>query len=137
MGVIEKVQYDKDQFLSPIFTRPKKNGEHRMILNLKELNQYIEYHYFKMDSFEIALKLIEKDCFMASVDLCHAYYSVNVAQEHRKYLRFIWKGQIHAYTSLANGVASAPRQFTKLMKPVYATLRQKGHKNSDTLMTHF
>ena len=130
MGVIEKVHYDKDQFLSPIFTRPKKNGEHRMILNLKELNQYVEYHHFKMDSFEIALKLIEKDCFMASVDLRHAYYSVNVAQEHRKYLRFIWKGQIYAYTSLANGVASAPRQFTKLMKPVYATLRQKGHKNS-------
>ena len=86
MAVIEKVQYDKDQFLSPISTRPKKNGEHRMILNLKELNQYVEYHHFKMDSFEIALKLIEKDCFMASVDLRQAYYSVNVAQEHRKYL---------------------------------------------------
>ena len=57
-----------------------------MILNLKELNQYVEYHNFKMDSFEIALKLIENDCFMASVDLGNAYYSVNVAQEHRKYL---------------------------------------------------
>ena len=40
-----------------------------MILNLKELNKYIEYHHFKMDSFETALKLVRKDCYTASVDL--------------------------------------------------------------------
>lgn len=130
MNVLEKVSYDKNQFLSPIFTRPKKDGEYRMILNLKELNQYIEYHHFKMDSFETALKLVRKDCYMASVDLRHAYYSVCVSKEERKLLRFIWKGQIYEYTCLANGIGSAPRLFTKLMKPVYAALRKKGHTNS-------
>ena len=130
MNVLEKVSYDKNQFLSPIFTRPKKDGEYWMILNLKELNQYIIYHHFKMDSFETALKLVRKDCYMASVDLRHAYYSVCVSKEERKLLRFIWKGQIYEYTCLANGIGSAPRLFTKLMKPVYAALRKKGHKNS-------
>ena len=32
-------------------------------------------------------------------------------------------------TCLPNGITSAPRIFTKLMKPVYSTLRQYGHKN--------
>jgi hypothetical protein len=44
----QEVKNSDDQYLSPIFTVPKKDGEHRMILNLKDLNQSIEYYHFKM-----------------------------------------------------------------------------------------
>ena len=33
------------------------------------------------------------------------------------------------YTCLPNGLASAPRYFTKLLKPVYSTLRSQGYLN--------
>ena len=56
-----------------------------------------------------------------------AYYSVPVAQEHRKYLRFIWRSKLYQYTCFPNGLSSAPRLFTKLMKPCYAHLRCQGH----------
>ena len=64
---------------------------------------------------------------MGSVDLRHAYYSINVAQEHRKFLRFAWNNRVNQYTSCPQGLASAPRLFTKLLKPVFATLRRLGH----------
>ena len=83
-----------------------------------------------MDSLESALKLVKPNCFMASVDIRHAYYSVPMAPEHRKYLRFLWKGKVYEYSCLPNGIACASRQFTKLMKPVYASLHQMGHTNS-------
>lgn len=130
IGVIEEAKHEEDQFISPIFTRPKKDGEHRMILNLKDLNMSVEYHHFKMDTFETVLKLVKPNCFMASIDLRHAYYSVSIFKPHRRYLRFIWKGKIFEYTCLPNGLALAPRKFTKLMKPVYAKLRQMGYSNS-------
>jgi hypothetical protein len=130
MGVIEKAKFQEDQFISPIFVRPKKDGEYRMILNLKELNNYIEYHHFKMDTFKSTLKLVKPGCFMASIDLRHAYYSVPIYKRHRRFLRFLWKGDIYEYTCLPNGIAFAPRKFTKLLKPVYAKLRQMGHSNS-------
>ena len=41
-------------------------------------------------------------------------------------MRFTWKQQMYEFTSLPNGLACAPRLFTKLMKPVYATLRSAG-----------
>ena len=63
MGVLVEVQHDVDQFLSPIFVRPKKNGEYRMILNLKGLNEYIPYYHFKMDTFEKTLNLITKHMY--------------------------------------------------------------------------
>jgi hypothetical protein len=47
MGVIEEVEHSDVQYLSPIFTVPKKDGEYRMILNLKDLNLNIDYYHFK------------------------------------------------------------------------------------------
>ncbi len=63
---------------------------------------------------------------MASIDLQDAYYSVLVSEAYQKYLKFSWKG--NQFTCLANGLATAPCIFTKLLKPVYASLHQKGAK---------
>lgn len=129
MNVIQEVESEINEFISPIFVRPKKNGEYRMILNLKELNKHIEYQHFKMDSFESALNLIKENAYMSSVDLRHAYYSINIAEQHRKFLRFVWKEKYFQYSCLPNGIAMAPRLFTKIMKVVYASLRKMGYVN--------
>lgn len=89
-------------------------------LNLKNTNEYVVYHHFKMDTFESAVNLIKKDCFMASIDIRHAYHSIPIAVEHQKYLRFIWKGKIFQYTCLPFGLSSAPRIFKKVLKPIFA-----------------
>ena len=98
-----------------------------MILNLKPLNEFVDYHHFKMDTFRTTLKLIRLGCFMASVDLKDAYYSIPIAEEDRKFLLFEWKGKYYQFTCLSNGLSSAPRIFTKILKPVYAHLCSNGH----------
>ena len=52
-----------------------------------------------------------------------------MAENCQKFLRFQWKGKNYQYTCLPNGITSAPRIFTKLMKPVYSTLCQYRHRN--------
>ena len=116
-----------DGFISNIFIHPKKDVAFRMILNLKPLNTFVDYHYFKMDTFRTALKLIRPGCFMASVDLKDAYYFIPIAEEDRKLLMFQWKGKYYQFTCLSNGLSSTPRIFTKILKPVYALLRSIGH----------
>ena len=125
--VISPCEHCLGEVISPVFTRPKKDGSHRMILNLKRLNSEVSYHHFKMETLHTALTLITKDCLMASIDLKDAYYSVAIHEEHRKLLRFQWKGQLYEFNALPNGLSSAPRLFTKLLKPVYASLRKNGH----------
>ena len=83
-----------DGFISNIFIHPKKDGAFRIILNLKPLNKFVDYHV-KMDTFRTALKLIRPGCFMASVDLKDAYYSIPIAEEDRKLLMFQWKGKYY------------------------------------------
>ena len=67
---------------------------------------------------------------MASIDSKDAYYSVPTAKSHQKYLKFEWNNMLFQFTCFPNGLAFCPRKFTKLMKPVFATLRQFGHLSS-------
>ena len=65
---------------------------------------------------------------MTSVDLKDVYYSIPIAEEHQRYLKFIWRDQLYAFTSLPMGLTSSPRIFTTVLKPVFSYLRsQSGH----------
>ena len=126
-GIIEKCYTEKGEFISNVFLRLKKDGSFRMILNLKKINDFVAYHKFKMDTLESVIQLVNPGCFMASIDLKDAYYTISIAIEHRKYLRFLWRDKMFQFTCLPNGLASAPRIFTKLLKPIFAHLRLLGH----------
>lgn len=127
-GAIVPCEHEKGEYISPIFTTPKKDGSSRMILNLKGLNQFIEYRHFKMESFSSIVNMVKPNCFMASIDLKDAYYSVPITAEHQKYLKFSWEGQLYKFVCFPNGLAAfCPRKFTKLLKPVNSHLRQLGH----------
>ena len=124
---IEACDHEAGEYISPIFTRPKKDGSHRMILNLKSLNKHITHHHFKMDTVLTAVRLMKPGCFMASIDLKDAYYSVSIHSDFQKYLKFSWRGQLYKFVCFPNGLAPCPRQFTKLLKPVFSSLRKLGH----------
>ena len=126
-GVIEQSTPCHGDFISTIFVRPKKDGSHRLILNLKLLNEFVACYHFKMDTIHAALKLMRPGCFMASVDLKDAYYSIPISVEDHNFLKFEWQGNYFRFTCLPNGLASAPRLFTKVFKPIYAHLRSLGH----------
>ena len=126
-GVTNGATHGADEYISTIFTRPKKDGSHRLILNLKNLNQFVTYQHFKMEYLQSAVQLIQKDYWMAVLDLKDAYHSVPINPQHRKYLRFEFKDTLYEFTCLPNGLASAPRVFKKVMKPVIAILRSKGY----------
>ena len=76
----------------------------------------------------MATKMMKPRCFMSSIDLRDAYYSVPILPAHRKLLKYCWRGELYQFTALPMGLTSSPRIFTKVMKPVFATLRSRyGH----------
>lgn len=93
-GVIVETENENEQFISPIFLRPKKDGKYRLIRNLKYLNQFIQYHHFKMDSLFSVLRMITPGCYMASIDLKDAYYCIPVSKNYQKYLKFYWNSKL-------------------------------------------
>ena len=90
------------------------------------MTQSVTYHHFKMDTLMSAITLMTPNCYKTSIDMKDAYYTVSVAAEHRKFLRFTWRGHHYQFTALPNGPESCPSTFTKLLKPPIAHLRQQG-----------
>ena len=123
--------------VSPIFVVPKKDCKFRTILNLKNLNKFVEHHHFKMETLKYTLTLVSQNCF-CSLDLQDAYISVHMAPAVQNLLKFVWKGQLYKFTAFPNGLASCPTLFTKLLDPVMAHLHKLGFMSfifiDDTLL---
>ena len=123
MGVIKETCHEEKEFVSSIFISHKNNGGTRLILNLKQLNKNIEYHHLKMESINAILNLITKDCFMASIDLKDAYYSVTISEIFQRYLKFEFLDKLYKCLCFPNGLAPCPRKFTKITKVPLSDLR--------------
>ena len=54
-----------------------------MILNLKSFNANVTHHHFKMDNIWSAIRLMKPGCYMVSIDLKDAYYTVPICKEHQ------------------------------------------------------
>ena len=121
-SVLEPVKEAEKGYVSPIFLREKKNN-HRMMLNPKNFNKHVTLRHFKIDSLNTALDMVRKNCYMASIGLTDAYYSVPVATVDQKYLMIQFEGI--RYVCPPNGLSPVPRIFTKPMKPLLSSLRQK------------
>ena len=116
----------RHSYFSAIFPRTKRDGSVRVIINLQELNKCIDNHHFKMDTIRDVLLLVQPNDFFASIDFKDAYYSVPLQRQSRQFFRFLWRGQTYQFTCMPQGLASAPRIFTKLLKPALAHLRSLG-----------
>ncbi|XP_057333596.1 uncharacterized protein LOC130672847 [Microplitis mediator] len=126
IGAIIEAEEVLGQFLSPFFLVPKSDGQQRFILNLKELNNFIDAEHFKLEDLRSACSLLEQGIFMGTIDLKDAYFLISVWKPHRKFLRFIFNGKIFEFVCLPFGLCTCPLTFTKLLKPVINYLRSKG-----------
>ena len=124
--IIKESYHEEGEFISPIFLRPKSDGGFRMILNLKKLNEVSEKQHFKMDTLKSVLTLVYPGAYMCKVDIKDAYYSVPIAESDQKLLKFCYEGILYQFLGLPNGYTKGPRKFTKLLKPVLASLRKRG-----------
>ena len=117
----------ENQFLSPFFLIDKSSGGKRFILNLRELNSFIDPPHFKLEDWRTVIRLMLPGMQMATLDLEDAYLLVPIFEDHRKFLRFQWRNKTYEFAALPFGLSTAPYIFTKILRPVVTALRSKGH----------
>ena len=82
-----------------------------------------------MESIKQVVYLITPNCYLASLDIKDAFYSVPVYEAHKKYLKFMNVGYPYRFEVMPNGYLDAMRIFTKLLKPPFSHLRELGHSS--------
>ena len=71
-----------------------------------------------MESLLDLFKILKPNAWMASIDLKDASFLVPTHESHQKYFTFGWISLLHS---------DAMQIFTKILKPIYLNLRQKGY----------
>ena len=113
-------------FQSQLFSVPKKDGGMRPIINLKRLNTFVRTEHFKMEGTHMLKDTLKPGDWMTKVDLKDAYFMIPIASNHKRLLRFHWRGKTYQFNCLPFGLSSAPWVFTKTTRPIVATLRSMG-----------
>ena len=121
--VIVECSRETGDFVSTVFTRQKKDGTFRTILNLKYLNEFVQYQHFKMKPLLDVSKIIKPNAWGAIVDLKDAFFTVPIHESRQKHFKFEWTDKVYKFVGMPNGYSDTIRIFTKILKPVYANLR--------------
>jgi len=79
-----------------------------------------------MEGLHLLPDLIQLTDWMVKLDLRDAYLQVPIHKDHQCLLQFQWHGRIYQFVCLPFGLTSAPRVFSKILKPVVGLLRQMG-----------
>ena len=127
-GAIRKMNQDEITlgWISSIFIIPKKDGSWRPIINLRGLNSFVDNQHFKMENLVGVKDSLLTGDFMAKIDMQDAYFGIPIHPEHQKFLGFEAAGKHFCFTALPFGLCTAPRVYTKVMRPVAALLRSFG-----------
>ena len=113
-------------FTSPLIMVRKKTGQMRPCLDLRALNASVPYEKFKMEGIRQMRQLVREGDFLTSIDLTDGYLHVPVAKQSRRWLQFRFLGRYYRFKCLPFGLSSAPRIFTKMLRPVIQRCREEG-----------
>ncbi len=150
-GAVERVPPNELEsgFYSRYFVVPKRDGGLRPILDLRPINRALCKRPFRMITLKQILAQIRPGDWFASVDLKDAYFHIQIAPHHRRFLRFAFEGTEYQYSVLPFGLALAPRTFSKCVDAALSPLRASGMRilnylddwlilaqSRDTLLSH-
>ena len=113
-------------FYSSMFVVPKHTGGLRPILNLKHFNHYMHMPSFKMPTLKHVWQLIQHGDHAFSIDLQDVYLHVPIVKHHCCFLCLVWHNVPYQWKVLPFGLATAPRVFTFLTKPILFLCHCKG-----------
>ena len=98
-------------------------------MNLEALNKFIIVPHFKLEDLNTVLRLVSKICWMVTIDLQDAYFTIKIDKKYKKFLRFKFEDTLYEFNCLPFGLCTAPFIFTKIMRPVVHCLRSQGYQS--------
>ena len=90
--------------LPPIFVIPKSSGDLWVILNLKQINQFIPVQHFRMETLSVILPQLSSQDSAATIDLKDAYLHVSIHPQSRRLLGFSLRDRTFLYKVLPFGL---------------------------------
>ena len=80
-----------------------------------------------MQALQTILTLIQPNCYMETIYLKDAYYSVKLEGDDICFLKFLCNSKLLEFIVLPNGLSPGPRKFRRLTKSPLTMVRMQGY----------
>ena len=88
------------------------------MIDLSFLNLYLDFPTFRMETTQSIRNSLQVGQWTTSLDLTDAYFHIPMAHLVHKLLGFQLLGKLYQFVAMPFGLATAPREFTTLVKEV-------------------
>ena len=120
--------------LQPPFPCPQTKQKMEANLGSKSVELIPQYQYFQDGNPGNNPVILADREWVTSLDFSDAYFHTPINQMSQKYLRFFLYNQTFQFTALPFGLATAPLEFTKVVKELKLMAQARGiriHKYLD------
>lgn len=107
-------------WVSPLVVVGKANGEPRVCLDLRRVNEAVLRERFPMPAVDDLLARIGKGKVRSRLDVRDAFLQTELAPESRDITTFITSRGLFRFKRLPFGLVSAPEIFQKVMDEILA-----------------
>ena len=113
-GIIECVNTPQE-WMSNIVITPKSNGDIRICLDAREVNQAIICEKYPTPTIDQLMEKFGGSIIFSKIDLRDAYSQIPLAEESRKLTNFVCDEGTFRHTRLTNGISDAGDYFQQCL----------------------
>ena len=132
--IIEPVQ-GPTPWVSPIVVAPKPNGDIRLCIDTRRVNDAVVHGRFPFPTVDETLHKINGSSVFTKLDLRAGFHQIELDEESRQYTVFATADGLFQYKRLMFGLSSAPELYQRIIQQVLSGC--KGCENiADDLVVH-
>ncbi|XP_031335047.1 uncharacterized protein K02A2.6-like [Photinus pyralis] len=133
-GIITK-QDKPTEWLNPLVIVEKSNGDLRLCLDPKYLNEAISREHFLIPTVEEIASKLSKKSYFTVLDMKDGYFQVRITDESSEYCSFGTPFGRYRFLRLPFGIKSAPEVFQKKNYEVFGDIDGVGIYFDDLIIT--
>ena len=118
-GIIRPSNSD---FASPIVLVRKKNGEIRICVDYRKLNEKIIKDRYPLPLIEDQLNGLQRAKFFSTIDLKNGFFHVPVGESSKKYTSFVVPNGQYEFNFVPFGLCNSPAVFQRYINAVFRQL---------------
>jgi hypothetical protein len=122
MGIIRP---SNTPFTSPIILVKKKNGEYRMVVDYRKLNQQTREDPYPLPRIDDLIDELGDSRIFSALDLRSGFHQVPIKENSAYLTGFTTKFGVYEYIRLPMGLRNSPSVFQKLIDTCYQNLLRK------------
>lgn len=112
-------------YAGPALLVPRKEGEPRLVIDYRRLNNQTVKKNFPLASPEKHLKIVSGCNLFTTLDLAHGYLQISLSEDSKEKTAFITPDDTEKFERMMFGLTNAPYEFCRMMTPALGPLRHQ------------